>query len=355
MPTSQFTIYTSSDTSGPGLLTGLSGSLIPILDAVLVNGYGSKAPAGWTKPLPNSASVYACYQPGSGSKFNLFINDNAGQVQNEAYMVGWESITSLCQGTPALNVGAGTGQFPYISQSLTTGRVVLRKSLTVNTVGRPWVIVADAYTAYIWIQTGDPQIASLGYTLFSFGDIFSLRGTADAWRCHILGVYVDNTANPSNNRVSCGEYIAVGPWTGGTLNGMTNAGQPGQWMARNAWGTSNSRGFYKRGDPVVATIVETQTDGSNHSLLNGVLPCPNNGDSAYYLCPLSVVDGGNASPYIRGRMRGLYQFGHAQSNFNDGQLISGSVDYAGKMFQIVSPSIRGGFWAFEVSPTVETN
>src|SRR6266404_9035481 len=114
MPTSQFTIYTSSDTNGPGLLNGLSGSLIPVLDACLINGYSGKPAAGWTKPIANSGSVYACYQLGSGSKFTLFINDNAGQIQNEAYMVGWESITSLCQGTPALNVGAGSGQFPYI-------------------------------------------------------------------------------------------------------------------------------------------------------------------------------------------------------------------------------------------------
>ena len=71
MPNSQFTIYTATDIGGPGLLTGVTGSLINILNACLVNGYTSKSAAGWTKPFADiSASAgslpyYACFKQAS--------------------------------------------------------------------------------------------------------------------------------------------------------------------------------------------------------------------------------------------------------------------------------------------------
>jgi hypothetical protein len=46
MAAGQFTVYSSGDIGSPQL-TGTSASLISVLDGVLVNGYGSKAGAGW--------------------------------------------------------------------------------------------------------------------------------------------------------------------------------------------------------------------------------------------------------------------------------------------------------------------
>jgi hypothetical protein len=40
-------IYRSTDGSAP-VLTGQAGKLTDLLDAILVNGYGSKTAAGWT-------------------------------------------------------------------------------------------------------------------------------------------------------------------------------------------------------------------------------------------------------------------------------------------------------------------
>jgi hypothetical protein len=42
---SQFTIYTSNDLGAPQL-NGLTGSLLTVLDAVLINGYGTKTSGG---------------------------------------------------------------------------------------------------------------------------------------------------------------------------------------------------------------------------------------------------------------------------------------------------------------------
>ena len=68
---SQFTIYSSSDVGGPGLITGTTGSLITVLDACLVNGYSGKSAAGWTKPLGTLSGSISAYQQGSGSKLDL--------------------------------------------------------------------------------------------------------------------------------------------------------------------------------------------------------------------------------------------------------------------------------------------
>ena len=145
MVTNQFTIYTASDPNGPGYLYGSTGSLPTILDACLVNGYTGKPAAGWTKPLPNitgstSASIYACYQQGTGSGFVLFINDSGevGGISSECWACGWESISSLTGSgtTIATNVGVGNNQFPSPAQSLTYGVVNIRKSVTMDSTSK---------------------------------------------------------------------------------------------------------------------------------------------------------------------------------------------------------------------------
>ena len=110
MPVSQFTIYTNADPFGPGLISGTTGSLIAILDACLINGYGSgsayyKPAAGWSRPLPSisasagSPAQLACYKQGAtGSQYTLFVNDsapNATAGAREAWVTGWEVMSAL--------------------------------------------------------------------------------------------------------------------------------------------------------------------------------------------------------------------------------------------------------------------
>jgi len=141
MPTNQFTIYKSTDIQGPGPVKGLSGSLIRILNACLVDGYGSgsyrKEPAGWSKPLPDTGSIYygntnvlACYKQGSGSMMTLFVNDSGhatNDYANIAIAQGWELITSLiATSNPSYIIFSGSNQlgngirpFPTPTQMIT--------------------------------------------------------------------------------------------------------------------------------------------------------------------------------------------------------------------------------------------
>ena len=323
MSTSQFTIYTSSDLNGPGLLTGQTGSLIKLLDACLINGYTSKSAAGWTRPLPTisasagGAPCLACYKQGSGSGLTLFINDcgpNTTAGSREAWACGFESIVGLTGSigsgvifTGSYGNGTGNGQFPTPAQSLTTGHLVWRKSTTNDTAGRQWILFADASTLYIFMSSADTTGA---YMSGWFGDLFSLAGSADLYKCMIQGRTVENSGVYNNETVgSCSALSAI--------NG-------GLYVARTWGGGGFSTQLSKQGDLGLSV-------GS--ALFDGLVPTPNGTDSSLYIAPIRA--GEYPSQHIRGRFRGLFQCCHPKVSFSDGQVISGAGDYAGKVFQSV--------------------
>ena len=373
MAVSQFTIYSSSDIQGPGLLFGTTGSLISVLDACLVNGYGTgsynKPAAGWTKPFPNvtasagtgiNTASLACYKQPSGSQFTLFINDYcAGTgLGREAWACGYELLSSLT-GSGGLGVyytasngnGTGYGQFPNSSQLLTYGHVTWRKSSTTDTTnGRTWIIAADAYTMYMWVLTGD----TTGYYVhFGFGDFYALRGPSDNWRCFIYGKTTEAVAAPSPGVNDYSDVMVDGASTGATLANTLGTAMGGHYVARNMGGTGGSAGFSRKGDGTIA-IGSFYATAPYSSPIAGTLACPNPADNSLYVSPLWVFDPLNYS--LRGRFRGLYQPGHASSNFSDGQTIQGSGDYSGKSFYVVRPGYSGAsVWFLETSNTLDTN
>ena len=342
MPTSQLIIYTASDIGGPGLLTGQTGSLISLLDACLVNGYVSHSAAGWTKPLGTISGSLSAYKQGSGSQFTVLVNDagpNSAAGAKEAWVVGWEQITSLTSSTTANfsgSNGGGFGQFPLPVQSLTTGHVPWRKSSSADATGRYWVIAADPSTFYIWVQTGD----NTGMYYFgSFGDIFSLK-SSDAYKCLITGRAVENT----------GVLINTDWQDNITVSQLTTA-QPGHFIARTAGGIGGSTAITKKGD---GSVSSTNFGGSpNQYSIDGTFQTPNSLDNSLYMSPLWIIEPTIAM--IRGKVRGLYHMCHALSSFTDGQVLQGSGDFAGKTFLILRKGAGNGIITIEISPTVDTN
>src|ERR1035437_2201693 len=208
---SQFTIFSSSDVAGPGLLTGAAGTLLALLDACLVTSYaGHTLAAQWTKPTANSGNI-GCYKQGAGAGLGLVINDNGPNVTStykEAWATGWESVAGV--GAP---VGTGSGQFPTPAQLLTTGHVVIRKSATADAATRSWQLFADSSTFYLFISTGDTAGV---YNVGMFGDVFSLKGATDGYRCMIHGRAVENnaggaaTADNTDLIYPCGGFTSNG-------------------------------------------------------------------------------------------------------------------------------------------------
>ena len=334
MATSQFTIYRSNDAGAP-FLYGTTGSVISILDACLVNGFGSLGGSGWTKPFPNTSSAngvhsasVGCYQQPSGSGLYLFINDNRPNglsLGKEAWATGWEVLNDLSSSVSS-SVGSGSNSFPTGSQLLTSGHVVIRKSSTNDSSSlRQWVVIADSSSFYLLIATGDTANMYYG---FGFGDIYSYKTTTDQYRCIIMGRTAENSATAATD--------------GFDLFSSMGAATIGNYMARNYTGLITSAIMSKHGDGVKGS-----TTGSN-----GSIPFPNTVDSALYVSPIWVCE---TSSLVRGQLRGMYHVLHSQANFVDGQLFSGSADYAGKTFQVFKTTPSTGIYAFETSNTVLTN
>lgn len=334
MAYSQFRIYRSADSGSP-IMNATTGSLVALLDAVLVNGYGSQPGAGWLKPFSNSGSL-GCWKQPSGSMCTLVVSDTADRPSafgKEAWACGWDYLTAL---GPIL--GTGSGQFPLPTQGVTagSGSVIFRKANTSTSIlpdrAHQWICFADAWTFYLFIQTQD---TAGQYRACWFGDIWSAYGPDDTTKCMIHG---NGTKDQSTGGSTNGMYED-------TVERITQA-TPGFFLQRQASGRQSSLTAVKMGDI-------GKTNGSFPVAMVGIIPAANSVDRSYYISPVLV--GESANSIIRGRMRGMYHVTHPITAFNDGQVIYGGGDYAGKSFHIVRTGPNSGMWAIEISNTVEVN
>lgn len=294
------TLYKSTDASAPSL-TGQSGSLTTLLDAILVNGYGSQSAAGWT--IAYTGTNQRDYKQGTGSNgYYLDVNDNAPSTAQEARMRGYEAMTALATGTNA---------FPTSAQS--SFGVVCRKSNTANSTARAWYCVADATCFHLFVDTGD--FTSPAYSLaFSFGDIFSYK-TSDIYGTVIIGRDSENVG------INWGNQERVGALGHANTTTALSTAIPGHYIDRTWTGTGGSIGFTKMAS--FAAGNSTQAMGSSNSLI----AYPNGPDSSLELSPVWVVH--NSS--IRGYLKGIWCPLHNQPT-GHGDTWSGTGNMAGKTF-----------------------
>jgi len=320
MPTSTFKFYRSSDGSAP-VLSGTASSLIALLDACLVTGYGSQTPPSpaWTKPFANAGNI-GCWQQGAGAGLFLSVNDNGPGVGTfkEARMSGFETLSA---------VATGTGPFPTAAQGVGgVAMVVARKSTTADATARDWIVVADSSTFYLFVLTGDTAAT---YHAFAFGDFYSLKSATDTYRCIIIGRSTENSGTASVDKL---DALSV-------LNTVT----AGHFVPRVSGGSGTSITVGKHGDA---------TKGSASALI-GTVQFPNTPDTGMYLSPVWVCE--SATSTIRGRMRGFYHALHAIGSFTDQQTFVGAADYLGRSFICFKSSGNSGVYMIETSATVETN
>ena len=179
---STVTTYSSADASAP-VLTGQAGSLVALLDACLVNGYGSKAAAGWT--IPFTAVNKRVYQSGNNlacPSVVLIIDDGTAAAGGNAKTFGAFGGTS----TAGLTYADLLDPFPTTTQK--TNGIFGFKSSTLDAVAREWLVIADDRTFYLFVSTAAAQ--ANGWSPFYFGEIFSYKaasGVADPNRLIIGG------------------------------------------------------------------------------------------------------------------------------------------------------------------------
>ncbi len=145
-------VYQSSDAGAPQL-TGQAGSLTALLDAVLVNGYGSgaasKAGAGWS--IAYSGANKRAYRNEQASGTGAYLRvDDSGSDFRIARVRAFESMSTI---------DAGVGPSPTTAQS-SSGRVWV-KSESADAVARIWTAVATRRAVYLF--TSPMAVTDVGY------------------------------------------------------------------------------------------------------------------------------------------------------------------------------------------------
>lgn len=336
-------VYRSTDASAP-VLTGSVGTLTALLDAILVNGYGSLVAAGWTIAFTTTNKrAYKQNLTGSNNTSGMFLYvDDTGPgvgAAKEARACGFETMSAI---TPT-----GTGQFPTPAQStIGSGYLVVRKSNTADATSRAWTCIANGQTVYLFIESGD-TITPLATTTFVFGDFKSYKAS-DQYAVCIVGRTTENSSSSSADALQCLNYA-------NSVNvqvGLANAAM-GHFAARSWTGAGGSTRLGKMidtskfwnqtGNYTVGTwSSDAQTVVPNSALILpgrygiGLLwPAPNGPDGAIWLSPFYLCHNGA----LRGYFAGLWCPLHDRPLGHSDTFTVSSGNLSGKSF--IAQSIHG--------------
>jgi hypothetical protein len=279
------TIYRSTDAFAPQL-DDSAGSLLSVLDACLVNGYGTgadeKPAAGWSKPYTGTnKAVYRNSMANDGTGAHFRVEDSGTAAKLRGHLTMSDVDTGGDNGTPAV------ASYPDGVDISKGGGSALE-----------WILIADDRT--VWLACAEDMLAG-------FGDFESFI-PADA-----------------------GDYFVVGHTQAGdgtsliTFNGVrrleTPTGATAMWIATPADQSDAAINFSV---PYLTVGRSANQDGDvgadEHIGGSGALlpdPEPHTGDR--FFTPALI----GAEGMLRGRLRGMY------APLNDlrgqhGQTITGS-------------------------------
>ncbi len=294
------TVYRSTDTAAP-VLTGEAGKLIELLDACLVDGYGTQAAAGWSKPY--SATNYAAYRQGSGLEHYLWVNDVNPQMSR---VVGYTAMTGILD---------GSGPFPTSAQF--DAGLYVRKSITANTTARPWILFATDQTFYLFVFGGSTTFGTYGGgdNHLGFGQVASLM-TGDAMQSFLIAA--TDTSTTSTSATTTRQVLAL------------HASTTGHYMAASYTQTGGSIGFTCR--PLANLFNQTTASGS------GGIAYPDGVSGSLCIEPMAVQE---TSLLLRGTLPGLYSLGHTYTAFAHFDTFSGKDALAGEEFLVVLTGTYG--------------
>lgn len=217
-------LYKSTDASAP-VLDGQSGSLLTVLDAILVNGYGSKTAAGWTIEYTAAGKrVYRMATGGGRTGFRMRVLDDASLTggARDAVVRGAES---------ASDVDTLVDPFPTVAL-VANSSCIWRKSPNASSTAIAWTALAS--DNWIWFfpnltGTGSGSGQCPGYF---FGDIYARLASDTTYHC---GIYVGGNASVANTTYAFLQNGSDVPFVGANL---------GFYFARTFDGTIKSpQGF----------------------------------------------------------------------------------------------------------------
>lgn len=268
--------YRSTDSGAP-VLSGAASSLINLLDKCLVTGYGAKAAAGWTKPFTGTNKAAFRNSTAAGGT-GMYV-----RVLDDASLTGGERNASVRAYLTMSDVDTGTIETPTAAQ-VATGSV-WRKSNTIDSTARPWILIADELTFYLCIDTG--TLASEGGAgTYAAGDFASLV-PGDAYRFFIAGRESANTAGTQGSYFGLMTRLQAG-WTQRTTDA-------GTWIGRGYAGTG---GAVRASIPTLASVAADGIGTTNSGQLAYSAP----GSGLQMWTPAFLA----AESTLRGTLRGIY-------------------------------------------------
>lgn len=254
--------------------------------------------AGWSKAY--SGTNLAAYRPGSGNRHYLRIDDTVAQNMR---VVGYEDMTAISTGTNA---------FPSSSQQ--SGGFYWKKSSTTDAVARPWIIIADDKTMYMFVDESTTMTYST-VGMYGFGDFISYKGG------DIYSSFLAADATTSYTGVFWGTLLTY-------YSAATSAANQGLYAPRSFSQIGSSVPMAKIGDYSKSQQAQMGTDGMTY---------PHQCDGALWMKQVEFVElaAVGAQNNIRGKMRGVWTPLHTRP-LAHGDMFNGSGDLAGKKFLTLS-------------------
>lgn len=300
-------LYSSTDVGAP-TLTMASGSLVAVLDACLVNGYGTKPSAGWTKPFADGV-LRACYQQGAGGNGHYFyLDDSFGAT---ARCRGYESMSSI---------DVGVGAFPLDAP------LFMHKHDGVPG-DRDWLLVANESTFYFVTQF-DSTVTWTNASLTAFGKTRSLHPGDNFDTMLIAATSGVHAGNPSSNVALSNLGTSAGLFTV-----RSDIVFPGHFMARRWSGIGSAVPVAKLGTQFLSDgLYQMYQVGYNSLGFNFQSPAVNPVDGSVYVSPIKIIE----DKYIRGTIPGFWQHFLGQSYMMPGDVLAGTGEHAGRQFMAVN-------------------
>ena len=221
------TVYRWDDTDAP-VLSGAAGTLITVLTKCLVDGYGSKSGAGWTKDFKNAADTIATFKnsAATGKGVSLLVDDTTTKT---AKIKGYELMT-------AIDVGVGNFLSGTTSYSVD-------KSTLASSVARAWILIATDNFFYLAIRYIDPIPLTdkpIATSLICFGDFLStnvegfnsLIGFSNVLRQSVTGF--GKPSPPLSNNAGLSSSRPIAGTAGTPTNLWTAWGGPAYFTPGNA-------------------------------------------------------------------------------------------------------------------------
>ncbi|QNN97198.1 hypothetical protein P9A51_gp43 [Xanthomonas phage Xp12] len=291
-------VYSSSDPSAPVLTGSNAGDLLNLLTKCLVDGYGSKAGAGWTKPF--TATNRAAFKTGAGSRGRyLYVDDTRGSSTYAARVYGMDTMTGI---------DAGDGRWP--TNDLIPGGLYWHVHYTGSTsAGRPWVLVANEKMMYLYLQ--NYPYAGSSNTLYRE---FYWFGDYDAYSpANTFNTCIQGKASSSPTTSEQEPFVSYN----------VSSGAPGLYAVRSYTGLGGPVQLGRRHDYSLS--------GSGNWGGNGSLSYPHGPDGALMMSPVWIHEpGGTNMAALLGKMPGLWA--PLQYVLNTGDTFQGEGDLAGKTF-----------------------